>query len=81
MKHKQQGSAYLVLLGFMLIFFAIGSVASAITAITAVLLMKVVQEKSNKCIQQQGEPVLVLNSRQQVKSVQCKKDGALYLGF
>ena len=77
-KHKQQGSAYLVLLGFMLIFFAIGSVASAITSI---LPMQVVQEKSNKCIQQQGEPVLVLNSRQEVKSMQCKKDGALYLDF
>ena len=80
MKHKQRGSAHLVLLGLIITFFTIG-IGSLAYAINAVLPIQIVQEKSNKCIQQQGEPVLVLNSRQDVKSVRCKKDGAVYVKF
>lgn len=78
MKHRQQGSAYLM---FIAILFVIFTIVSCASLITNTLPMQIVQEKSNKCIQQQGETVLVLNSRQQVRSVQCKKDGALYVDF
>ena len=81
MKHKQRGSAHLMFTVVMFGSFTIFAIGACTAILFSTLTMQSVQEKSTKCIQQQGEVVLVLNSKQQVKLVRCKKDGALYDDF
>ena len=77
MKSKSKGESA-VLLVLVVLVFTIAAIASLLTK---TLDMQQVQELTSKCKQQQGEALLVLNSRNNVKKVQCKKQGAVYDKF
>lgn len=77
MKSKNKGEAA-ILLVIVVLVFTIGAAASLLTK---TLNLQQVQELTSKCKQQQGEALLVLNSRNNVKKVQCKKQGAVYDKF
>lgn len=77
MKSKNKGEAA-ILLVIVVLVFTIGATASLLTK---TLNLQQVQELTSKCKQQQGEALLVLNSRNNVKKVQCKKQGAVYDKF
>ena len=77
MKSKNKGEAA-ILLVIVVLVFTIGATASLLTK---TLNLQQVQELASKCKQQQGEALLVLNSRNNVKKVQCRKQGAVYDKF
>jgi len=77
MKSKNKGEAA-ILLVIVVLVFTIGATASLLTK---TLDLQQVQELTSKCKQQQGEALLVLNSRNNVKKVQCEKDDAVYDKF
>jgi hypothetical protein len=77
MKSKNKGEAAILLVIVVLVF----TIVATASLLTKTLDMQQVQELTSKCKQQQGEALLVLNSRNNVKKVQCKKQGAVYDKF
>lgn len=78
MKSKNKGD---VLIGFVFVLILVTITVLAYDYEHNNLSLEQVQELDKKCLAQQGETVLVLNSKANVNYVQCKKQGAVYDKF
>lgn len=78
MKSKNKGEVFL---GFVLVLILITVIVLVNNYEHNNLSLEQVQELDKKCLAQQGETVLVLNDKANVKYVQCKKQGAVYDKF
>lgn len=78
MKSKNKGD---VLIGFVFVLILVTITVLAYNYEHNNLSLKEVQELEQRCLAQQGGTVLVLNTKANVKYVQCKKQGAVYDKF
>ena len=77
MKHKQRGSVSILIT---IVITCVVIFVGAYMSLTSMSLQEV-EELDKKCQQAHGETLLATNKSGEVKYVQCRKDGAVYLKF